>query len=276
MKKTSILLFSTLIVLSLLLTACASQGPQGVQGPQGAQGIQGEKGDPGEQGPQGEQGIQGEKGDKGDTGAQGEKGDTGAQGEKGDTGNQGVQGEQGNGILKMEIIDGFLWVTYTNDPENPVNIGALVEEETGTDGLAYYPLPDGTYGVMAGTTTYLTEIEIPAVYNGKPVTQILPEAFKNASNLVSISIPACITAIGSTAFYGCRNLTSINIPNSVTHIGVFAFADCTKLSSASFENPNGWRISDAATGQDRGAIEPHRVPSALSSSIYFVYDWYRN
>ncbi len=72
-------------------------------------------------GEKGEQGIQGEKGDKGDQGIQGEKGEDG---EKGDT------GDTGRGILKTEIIDGCLWITFTDDPENPVNVGRVVPEET--------------------------------------------------------------------------------------------------------------------------------------------------
>lgn len=74
----------------------------------------------GEKGEQGEQGIQGETGEKGD---KGDKGDTGDKGDKGDT------GEAGRGILKTEIIDGCLWITFTDDPENPVNIGRVVPEE---------------------------------------------------------------------------------------------------------------------------------------------------
>ena len=72
-------------------------------------------------GEKGEQGIQGEKGDKGDQGIQGEKGEDG---EKGDT------GDAGRGILKTEIIDGCLWITFTDDPENPVNVGRVLPEET--------------------------------------------------------------------------------------------------------------------------------------------------
>ena len=131
----------------------------------------------------------------------------------------------------MEIIDGCLWITYTNDPENPVNIGSLTIEQAGTEGLEYYLLPDGTYGVKAGTTMYLEEIEIPAIYNGKPVTQILPNAFANASNLVSISMPASITTIEEFAFRYCTNLSNITLTNDIISIGAYAFQGCTSLTS---------------------------------------------
>ena len=77
--------------------------------------------------PDGEQGPRGEKGDKGDQGEQG------IQGEKGDKGDQGIQGADGRGILKVEIIDGYLWITYTDQPDVPVNVGKIPNEETASE-----------------------------------------------------------------------------------------------------------------------------------------------
>ena len=55
----------------------------------------------------------------------GEKTDVKAQGEKGD---KGDQGEQGRGVLKVEIIDGCMWITYTDAPDIPVNVGCVASE----------------------------------------------------------------------------------------------------------------------------------------------------
>ena len=108
MKKIiSILLVLVFVFGSLLIFSSCKQGEQG---------IQGEKGD------RGEQGIQGEKGDRGEQGIQGEKGDRGEQGI------QGEKGSTGRGIFKAEVIDGYLWVTYTDDLENPINIGCVQGE----------------------------------------------------------------------------------------------------------------------------------------------------
>ncbi len=104
-------------------------------------------------------------------------------------------------------------------------------DEEGSEGLVFSQFPDGTYGVTAGNTKHLNKIVIPSTYNGKAVTQILPEAFKNATNLVSITIPDSITNIGYAAFSGCTNLTSIDIPDSVKGIDDEAFENCTGLTS---------------------------------------------
>ena len=126
---------------------------------------------------------------------QGELGIQGVQGEKGKDGVDGVDGEKGEagrGILKTEVIDGYLWITYTDDPETPVNAGKVTSDaindpaEQGTDGLDFYPLPDGTYAVSAGKSIYLEEIVIPATYKGKPVSTIKNSGFANAENLKKI------------------------------------------------------------------------------------------
>ena len=183
---------------------------------------------PGEKGEQGESGVQGEKGEKGDKGDKGEKGD------KGDA------GKDGRGILKTEIKDGCLWITYSDDPQNPVNMGVVASGDSAVSleasALDFYPLPDGTYGVKAGNTLYMESIVIPATYNGKAVTQILDKAFEDAPNLKSITIPNSVTSIGNFAFYYCHRLTSITIPNSVTSIGGSAFNGCTGLTSITIPN----------------------------------------
>ena len=41
-----------------------------------------------------------------------------------------IQGDAGRGILKVEIIDGDMWIIYTDDPDTPVNVGSVPPEET--------------------------------------------------------------------------------------------------------------------------------------------------
>jgi hypothetical protein len=58
------------------------------------------------------------------------------------------------------------------------------------------------------------------------VTNIYDEAFKNFSELTSVTIGNGVTSIGESAFANCSSLTSITIPNSVTSIGNQAFYGC--------------------------------------------------
>ena len=56
-------------------------------------------------------------------------------------------------------------------------------------------------------------------------------AFKNCSDLTSLTLPSSVTRIGDYAFYNCSGLTSLTLPSSVTSIGEFAFMYCSGLTS---------------------------------------------
>ena len=103
------------------------------------------------------------------------------------------------------------------------------EEQEGTDGLEYYPVPDG-YAVDQGDAMYLEEIVIPSTYKGKVVTALVDNAFSGAK-VKSITIPDSVTSIGSSAFQSCSSLTSVVIPDGVTSIGNQAFYNCSSLTS---------------------------------------------
>lgn len=77
----------------------------------------------------------------------------------------------------------------------------------------------------------LTSITIP-----NSVTSIDDGAFWGCSGLTSITIPNSVTYIDGSAFWGCSGLTSVDIPNSVTSIGYDAFRDCTGLKSVTIGN----------------------------------------
>jgi len=104
-----------------------------------------------------------------------------------------------------------------------------------TPGLSYTLIENGTaYSVSVGTAT-ASNVVIPSVYNGLPVTSIRDNAFNNRTSLTSITIPNSVTSIGGWAF-GRSGLTSVTIPNSVTSIGDGAFAFCTDLTSIIIPN----------------------------------------
>ena len=62
-----------------------------------------------------------------------------------------------------------------------------------------------------------TEVDNFAIKESTVV--IADAAFKDITNLSSISIPNTVTHIGARAFYNCRNVASINVPNKVESIG---------------------------------------------------------
>lgn len=66
-------------------------------------------------------------------------------------------------------------------------------------------------------------LEIP-----EGVTKIGMYAFKNCTELTSVTIPETVTDIGSNAFSGCKNLLAITIPGGVSKLE-YRLSDCTQL-----------------------------------------------
>jgi len=183
-----------------------------------------------------------------------------------------------------------------------LSAGKLVVASTGTPGLHFEPItnPNGNgtivgYRVSKGTVDR-GAVEIPATYNGLPVTEIngplgsnnggafsgiaiisvsIPSsvriigdnAFYRCSNLQSITIPAGVTEIGQSAFYYCSGLASVTIPASVTSIGNNAFYGCSNLTSITVDSANTAYASDSGILYNKAKTKIEQVPGAISGNI---------
>ena len=172
-----------------------------------------------------------------------------------------------------------------------------------TEGLVFELSDDGSQYSVTGYTGTATEVYIPAVYKGLPVTSIGNYAFSNCNSLTSITISDNVIIIGWYAFSGCSSLTSITIsdgvtiigvsafeycdslisitiPDSVTSIGYAAFSDCSSLTSVTFEDPEGWYRTiniGAASGTDLASedlSDPSTAAEYLTDTYGYCY-WYK-
>lgn len=109
-------------------------------------------------------------------------------------------------------------------------------ENTGDECYQGYDCPDG-YMVSGfeqkynaqGSPIYI-DIVIPNEIAGKPVVGIDSGAFKNHSEIKSITFGKNIVRIGNDSFYGCRAMKSIILPQSLRDIGPDAFSKCSGLT----------------------------------------------
>ena len=97
--------------------------------------------------------------------------------------------------------------------------------------LKYDYLSDGTIEITKFVSTTSSDIELPSVIDGKPVTSIANSAFYGCTSLTNVTISKNVTNIGDAAFYNCTNLKNVTIPESVTDIGAWAFFECNSLIS---------------------------------------------
>jgi hypothetical protein len=71
------------------------------------------------------------------------------------------------------------------------------------------------YTVTGIGTCKDTNLIIPSLYNGKPVTSIGMGAFESSNSLTSVVIPNSVTSIAEDAFAHCSNLAKITFKDSV-------------------------------------------------------------
>lgn len=72
-------------------------------------------------------------------------------------------------------------------------------------------------------------LTIPAQLGGGIVTAIADEAFADIGLKGAVTIPGCVTSIGSSAFRSNPGITSVTFNTGLTTLSSHAFADCTGL-----------------------------------------------
>ena len=101
------------------------------------------------------------------------------------------------------------------------------------EGLRFLLLDNDSYGVES--TAQREYYQIPSVYQGKPVTEILRNGFQNITNLQFVMIPDSIKTIGDYAFSGCTALEYVAFgkDSQLLYLERGAFSNCTSLKSFS-------------------------------------------
>lgn len=156
-------------------------------------------------------------------------------------------------------IDKLLEIDIPEKETNNSNQVDLFEFKDFSDGLS-----------IVGYSGFEENITIPDVYNGKKITRISMEAFRDCLNLKNISLGKYIDVIESEAFYGCANLQSVKIQSELLFIGEDAFRACRNLQDINLPNSINFIGKYAFWGT---AISTVNIPYNLSflSECVFAY-----
>ena len=138
-------------------------------------------------------------------------------------------------------------VSFASDPNGKCILGSCtVSIDAGdltVDGIRYKLTPETQEAkVVAGREEYVGHIVIPdtVVSNNKKyaVTALDKNAFYGCTELLSVVLPAQLTAIGDYCFEDCSSLASVRIPTPVKSIGPGAFAGCINLTDIQVDEHN--------------------------------------
>lgn len=144
------------------------------------------------------------------------------------------------------VSEGTAYLRVTLDNGNYEEIPVYVSQSDNGGGGSgssnnyfVYELTDDGKGYSVGwdmNKSCSGAVVIPSYHNGKPVTEIKNEGFKELNGMTSVTIPNTVTTIGFSAFQKCSSMKSVVIPNSVTRIRFEAFCSCEKLTSITIPN----------------------------------------
>ena len=145
-----------------------------------------------------------------------------------------------------------------------------------TDGACFVvnELGDGTVEITGYAGNSATCV-IPNEIDGKKVTKIGENAFRDRTELTSVTIPDGVTYIVDCAFFGCTLLETVTIPNSVTDICWRAFYDCVSLKEVTIP-ASVTNIQDYAFGYyyDSDSSETKKVDGFKINYVKNTYGHY--
>ena len=103
--------------------------------------------------------------------------------------------------------------------------------------------PDGVLSVI-DKSNVPAEVTIPSSAEGRDIKKIADKAFKDCTQIVSVTIENGIVEIGEYAFAGCTSLSTVSIPDSVTYYpySVFDGCDTFKITYYMIPQANDGRI----------------------------------
>ena len=200
------------------------------------------------------------------------------------------------GWYKSDDENAELWHFATDRVNGDITLHAFwkeAEDEKQTDTFIYELNTAKTGYIVTGDSGQSTAIVIPAEHEGLPVVEIADSAFaysKHNSDIISVTIPDTVTAIGKNAFYsrqsdlttvnigenselktignnafsGCRSLKSIWLPASVASIGDSAFNNCGSLNTITVASGNTVYSSE---GNNLIEIATHTLIRGSNSSV---------
>lgn len=105
----------------------------------------------------------------------------------------------------------------------------IVYGSTTSGQYTYNDLSDGTIRLV-GYSGSVQNVVIPSTIDGKQVSEIGTNTFKNNSSIKTIKLPEGVKTIDSYAFNTCSNLTTVYMPSTLKSVSHVFYKACPKLT----------------------------------------------
>ena len=112
-------------------------------------------------------------------------------------------------------------------------------------------------------------VVIPESFNGKSVTSISDNAFRDKKEITSVTIPETVVSIGDRAFSGCVRLSVISLPGGLKSIGQSAFYKCSSIASITI--PSGVTRIERSTFEGCSLLKNVTIPAGVTSIENYAF-----
>lgn len=122
----------------------------------------------------------------------------------------------------------------------------------------------------AAITKYLGKdknVTVPSELDGKKVTWIRLEVFKDNKTVESVTIPDSVTQVGHQVFMGCSNLKEVKFPDTLKILGSGVFRDCTSIKEVTVPDS----VEEMGIGMFRGCSSLEKVTLPNYGVSPFMY-----
>ena len=112
-------------------------------------------------------------------------------------------------------------------------------------------------------------LQIKKAVVNKGITYLGSCAFRDCSEMTSVSLPTTLETMGASVFMDCTSLTSVTIPAGVTFISGDFFRGCTSLKSVTL--PDSLRETGGCTFMYCTSLTSVRLPATLLSISWQMF-----
>ncbi|MBQ8765535.1 MAG: leucine-rich repeat protein [Clostridia bacterium] len=113
-----------------------------------------------------------------------------------------------------------------------------------TSGDFTYEIVNGE-AIITSYTGTATQVTVPAEIDGYTVYGVGDSAFRNNTEITTVTVTSGVKAIGAAAFENCESLATITLPSTIMHFGEKAI-----YNTAYYNDDSNWKknVSDSSSG----------------------------